>query len=396
MHPSQEIFCAKSKELEGKTIVLAVTSSISAVKTIELARELIRHGATVLPAMSREARKIIHPNSLEYATGNKPVTELTGQTEHIDFFGEKGKADLLVIAPCTANTVGKIAAGIADDAITTIALAAMGSRKPVLIVPAMHQNMMEHPIVKENMEKLRQTGVQVIQPLMEEGTAKLLEKEQLLLEVQKALSEKKLEGKKILIVSGRTEESIDDARVITNKASGKTGIEIAKECYKQGAQVKLMHNNLFGFQGIEEEKATTAEDFYKKTLSELEQGYDWVMLPAAIGDFAVAKAKGKIDSSRTARIELKPRKKLVQEIREKFPHQKVVAFKAVANVSKQELKKIALQKLKKEELEMVVANDIAKGGMGTEDNKVWIVTKKAKKWVEGKKSEIAKEITKHM
>lgn len=396
MHPSKEIFCAKSKELKGKTIVLAITSSISAVKTIELARELVRHGATVLPAMSREATKIIHPNSLEYATGNKPVTKLSGQTEHIDFFGKKGKADLLLIAPCTANTVGKIAAGIADDCIATMALTAIGSKKPVLIVPAMHEAMMENPIVKQNMQKLRQAGATILEPLLEEGTAKLLEKEQVLLEVEKALSEKKFNGKKFLIVSGRTEESIDDARVITNMASGKTGIEIAKECYKQGAQVKLIHNNIFGFRIIEEEKAITVEDFYKKTLKDLEKAYDWVFLPAAIGDFAVAKAKGKIDSGRTARLELKPRKKLVQEIRKKFPNQKIVAFKAVASVSKQELKKIALQKLKKEKLEIVVANDIAKGGMGTEDNKVWIVTKKIKKWAEGKKSEIAKEIIKHI
>ena len=138
------------------------------------------------------------------------------------------------------------------------------------------------------------------------------------------------------------------------------------------------------------------EEFYKKTLKELGKKYHYVILPAAIGDFKINKKKGKIKSDKKIELELIPRKKLVQEIKKKFPKQKIIAFKAVVNVSKEKLLEIAKNKLEKEKLEMVIANDVGKGGIGTEDNKVWIVTKNQEKWIEGKKSAIAREIIKQI
>ena len=135
MHPAQQIFGVKGNSLKQKTIVLGVTSSISAVKTVELVRELIRNSANVETVLGKNAEKIIGKDSLEYATGKAPISHITGQVEHVSLLGEKGDAELLLIAPCTANTIGKIVQGIGDDTISTMALTAIGSGKKVIIVP---------------------------------------------------------------------------------------------------------------------------------------------------------------------------------------------------------------------------------------------------------------------
>ncbi|MBC7114659.1 MAG: DNA/pantothenate metabolism flavoprotein, partial [Archaeoglobi archaeon] len=121
MHPSKSIRGLRSRSLEGKTIILGVTGSIAAVKTVELSRELIRRGAEVIAVMSESAKRIIHPDALHYATGNRVITEITGEVEHVRFCGEGGEADLLLIAPATANTISKISLGIDDTPVTTFA-----------------------------------------------------------------------------------------------------------------------------------------------------------------------------------------------------------------------------------------------------------------------------------
>jgi phosphopantothenoylcysteine decarboxylase/phosphopantothenate--cysteine ligase len=141
MHPSDEIRGVKSNKLSDKRIVLGVTGSIAAVECVKLSRELIRHGAQVFPVMTHSATRIIHPDSLEFATGNKPIIELTGKTEHVSFCGlVKEPVNLLIISPCTANTISKIARGIDDTSVTTFATTAVGSGVPILIVPAMQKN----------------------------------------------------------------------------------------------------------------------------------------------------------------------------------------------------------------------------------------------------------------
>src|SRR3989454_783557 len=140
MHPAERLRGVKSIKLQGKTIVLGVTGSIAAVECVKLAHELIRHGAEVHAVFTRSATEIIHPNALQYATGNPVVTQITGSMEYLEMCGRDGKADLLLIAPCTSNTISKIAQGIDDSTVTTYAANALGSGIPILVAPAAHES----------------------------------------------------------------------------------------------------------------------------------------------------------------------------------------------------------------------------------------------------------------
>src|SRR5690606_41131665 len=178
-HPTLWIQGQKSSSLAGKTIVIGVTGSIGAVRTVELARELIRNGAEGHAGMTEAATRILHPDALHYATGNPAITELGGRVEHVEFCGLKGRADLLLIAPATANTVGKIAFGIDDTPVTSFATTALGSGVPVMVVPAMHESMFRHPAVAENLVKLNSWGIQIVGPRLEEGVAKIAANEEI-------------------------------------------------------------------------------------------------------------------------------------------------------------------------------------------------------------------------
>jgi len=225
MHPADEIRGSKSKILSNKKIVLAVTGSIAAVETILLSRELIRHGAEVFPVMSPNATKIIHPDSLWFATGNKPILELSGKTEHIFFCGKvNNPADLLLISPCTANTISKIAHGIDDTVVTTFATTAIGSGVPILIAPAMHISMYDHKILQENIKKCKEVGVKFVEPQVEKNKAKMADIYEIVSNVIRETGRKDLSNKKILVIGGPSREVIDDVRAITNRSSGKTAI----------------------------------------------------------------------------------------------------------------------------------------------------------------------------
>ncbi len=164
----------KSSALYGVRIVLAVSGSIAAIETPKLARELMRHGAEVVVVMSESAQGIISPEALECIVGKRVITSLTGLCEHIEYCGEwKGRWDLLLICPATANTISKIANGIDDTPVTTFASTALGSRMPLVIAPAMHESMINNPFVQRNIERLKKAGVAFIEPSLEEGKAKL-------------------------------------------------------------------------------------------------------------------------------------------------------------------------------------------------------------------------------
>src|SRR5512137_1284558 len=158
--------------LSGKQIILGVTGSIAAVETVRLAHALRREGALVTAVMTAAATRIIHPDALTYATGHDTVTSLSGRVEHVVFCGDGGCADLLLIAPCTANTLCKIAGGIDDTPVTTFASTALGSGKPVVLVPAMHESMYRHPAVIKNLETLKAMGIIIMDPIIKEGKAK--------------------------------------------------------------------------------------------------------------------------------------------------------------------------------------------------------------------------------
>lgn len=377
-----------SKSIEGKTIVLGITGSIAAVRCVELARELRRHGAAVHAVMTREAQRIIHPEAMHYATGNPVIIELTGSVEHVEFCGIGGKAGLLLIAPCTANTIGKIANGIDDTPVTTFATTAFCSGIPIIIVPAMHESMYNHPIVIENTGKLARLGVEFINPALEEGAAKMAEKEEILLNVERALGRKTLSGRRILITGGATAEAIDPIRLLTNRASGKTGIELALEAYRRGADVALVHRGCIGIQGICEFNVESAREMTNAVLEELNKGYDLLISAAAISDFTVMPYKDKIKSGRDITLTLKPAPKLIKEVRLKYPGLKIIGFKAETGVTEDELIGRARDLMASSNLSMVVANDVSLGGMGTLENNVYIIDKDVKR-VSGAKRKIA-------
>ncbi len=377
--------------LEGKTIVLGITGSIAAVRCVELARELRRRGANVRAVMTASAQKILHMEAMRYATGNPVITEITGDVEHVEFCGIGGRASLFLIAPCTANTIGKIAHGIDDTPVTTFATTAFGSGIPILIVPAMHGSMYDHSIVIENIGKLTELGVEFINPVMEEGAAKIAEKDEIVLRVERELGGKALAGKRILITGGATAEAIDPIRILTNRASGKTGIELALEAFRRGADVTLVHNGCLGIQGICEFKVESAKDMRDTVIEELDKGYDLLISAAAISDFTLEPYETKIKSGREVKLTLKPAPKLIKEARSKFPQLKIIGFKAETGVTVDVLVKRARESLEALALIMVVANDVSGGGMGTDTNDVYLIDDGVKR-VSGTKHEVAKEI----
>jgi len=314
-HPTKGIKGNKSNSLEGKIIVLGITGSIAAVKSVELARELIRHGAEVYAVMTKEAVRIIHPNAMEYATGNSVIIELTGKIEHVQFCGIKGEADLLLIAPSTANTIGKIATGVDDTTVTSFATTALGCKKKILIVPAMHGSMYENSFVAENLAKLEKEGIEIIKPREEENAAKFPAIEEIVLECERAVSKGLLKGKKVMIASGSTQEDIDEIRILTNKASGKTGREIAKECYRQGAKVCIVHNHASIASKIKNLQARTGKEMQETVLEELKKDYNLYITPAALTDFTVEKKNEKISSGKPLSIQFNPASKLVIPLR---------------------------------------------------------------------------------
>lgn len=374
-HPTLWIEGQRSSSLAGKTIVLGVTGSIGAVRVIELARELIRNGAEVHAVMTEAARHILHPDALHYATGNPVITELGGRVEHVEFCGLKGSADLLLIAPATANTIGKIAYGIDDTTVTSFATTALGSGMPLMLVPAMHESMFRHPAVVENLKKLQSWGISIVGPRLEEGVAKIASNEETVLEVERTLGNKTLEGRKIIITSGSTAESLDPIRILTNRASGKTGRELALEAYRRGAEVTLVHRDRLGFSGIKEIFAESAAQMTDAVISELEKGYDILISAAAIADYTADPSPEKIKSGGEFVLKLKPTRKLIKECREKYPELIIVGFKAETGIGRDELFQRANKTLEASKLDLIAANDVAKGGMGTEENEIYLLQK---------------------
>src|SRR5674536_398734 len=270
--------------LEGKTVIVGVTGSIAAVETIKLIRKLRRMGAAVHVVTTLAARRIIHTNALEYASQNPVINELTGKVEHVAFLGKGGSADLLLIAPCTANTIGKIARGIDDTPVTTCAVTAIGSGKPVVIVPAMHLSMYSQPFVKENIDRLGEL-VHFVWPRIEEDRAKFADMSEIVLTVERLLSRWDLAKKKVLITSGATIEALDPIRILTTRSSGRTGREIAYEAFRRGADVTIVHNS--NAQLVNQIHVESAAEMSNAVLTELDKGYDIFINTAAISDLSL-------------------------------------------------------------------------------------------------------------
>lgn len=381
-----------SDSLSGKTVVVGVTGSIAAVRAIDLIRDLIRRGAEVHCVMSPAAQQILHPYALEYASSNPVITEITGRVEHVLFCGVKGKADLLLIAPATANTIGKMACGIDDTPVTTFATTALGSCKPVMVVPAMHEAMYCHPAVIRNLETLRSMNVVLIDPRIEEGKAKIADNSRIVLEIERLLGPNDLKGKKILITSGSNAESVDPIRILTNRASGKTGTEIALEAYRRGADVAIVHRFKQGLP-FKEIYAESAREMLDAVLFELSSGYDALISAAAIADYTVDPSAEKIKSGQDLVLRLKPTRKIIRAVRDAYPDLRIVGFKAETFISEGELARRAVESMQSAGLDLVVANDVGSGGIGMDENRVMIIDKNGNKtWAAGRKNVIARRV----
>ncbi|MEI6294061.1 MAG: bifunctional phosphopantothenoylcysteine decarboxylase/phosphopantothenate--cysteine ligase CoaBC, partial [Methanomicrobiales archaeon] len=283
--------------LEGKCIVLGVTGSIAATEVVRLSHELRREGAIVQGVMSQAACGILSPDALTYATGRETITRCTGMVEHVEYCGVGGKADLFLVAPCTANSIGKIACGIDDTPVTTFATTAVGRGIPVLIAPAMHESMYRHPAVIDNLETLRRWGIDIIPPRIDEGRAKIAGIEEIVLHVKRALGGMGLTGKKVLITSGACRESVDDVRVLTTRSTGMMGRALALEAFRLGANVTVVHRDRFPC--VTNINVSSAGEMRGAVLSECASGnVDYYLSAAAISDFAPDPVKGKIPSGK--------------------------------------------------------------------------------------------------
>ena len=387
-HPSKDIVETKGNELKEKRIVLCITGSVAAFQCSETARELMRHGAQVFAVMSQMAQKIIHPYLMEWATGNPVVTELTGKIEHVALTGEypRSRADLILVAPATANTISKIACGIDDTPVTSVVSAAFGLNIPMLVVPAMHESMYRHPIVTENMKKLQGLGVEFIEPRIQEGKAKIATTEEIVNAVIRKLGAKDMAGSRVLVTAGPTIEYIDPIRVITNKSSGKMGIAVAEEAQRRGAQVTLVygHGTAPPPSGMKILSAETTKQMYDLVLSELKAvRYDVLIATAAAADFGPESSfKEKVDSHTTREFEVKLKSlpKIIDQVKRVSPKTFLVAFKAEYNVSDQELVERAQKRLKNSRADFIVANDVGREGAGfqTDTDEAFVVGKDKK------------------
>jgi phosphopantothenoylcysteine decarboxylase/phosphopantothenate--cysteine ligase len=368
--------------LNGKLVVVAVTGSIAAVEVVRLIHSLRRCGASVQAVMSPAATGIISPESLTYASGRPVITRITGMVEHVTYCGDGGSADLLLVAPCTANTISKIACGIDDTPVTTFVTTALGSGVPVLVVPAMHHSMYRHPAVRENLERIRSWSVGIVDPRVEEGKAKIADNETIVLWCERIMLGHPLKGRRVLITSGPCREIIDDVRVLTTRSTGLMGRALALEAFRLGADVTVVHRDAFPcITNVPADSAAEMREAVHRCFS-TGGGADIYISAAAISDFIPKKFKGKIPSGKQTRLELEPQPKLLDEvIRQWAPL--TVAFKLGTAPEKQ-----ADQMLAKG-VTAVLMN--APGTMGSPDGEYTLLSSHGQTKMKGSKDAVAHE-----
>ena len=396
--PLKDIRSSAGDELEGKRLVLCVTGSVASIEVPALARELMRHGADVNVVMSEAAERLVRPDTLQWATGNPVVRKLTGETEHVKLAGDwSGRAQLVLIAPCTANTISKVALGIDDTPVTTVASMALGGGIPFLICPAAHEPMYRNPAVQANIRSLQERGVEFVGPRTEEGKAKMSTVGEIVAAVIKSLTEPDLKGVKILVTGGPTAEFIDPVRVITNLSSGKTGLALAKEAFKRGANVcYVFGGDLAPPSQFRSKRVRTTDEMRETVLRELASGgYDVLVSAAAPADFVPAsRARTKIPTKDgNVTLVLVPTTKIIDEARRRWPKLLLVAFKAETTGTQGELLSSMRKFKEKSRVDIVVGNDVSRGkGFGSDTNSVLILGRRPAMLTERSKESIAKAV----
>jgi len=394
MHPTHDIRSSRSGLLDGKKIVIGITGSIAAVECVKLARELVRHGADVHAVMTPRACEIVGPYAIEFGTGNQVITELTGAVEHVSLCGDvEGRADLILVAPCTANTLGKMVCGIDDSPVTTFLTTGIGTGIPVLVVPAMHNTMYEHPKVRENIKTAGEMGVRFVDPVFEEKKAKMATVPRIVEEVIRLLGGGSMAGERVLVVTGATREPVDDMRFLTNRATGRTGVSLAVQAWRRGADVLLMAGeNVCDIPShIEQMRFRSTRDLLRKVeiLSNEWGAPSVAYFSAGISDYAPVKMEGKMPSGeKDMKLDLEPTPKVIERFRKLFQDTFLVGYKAESLGDSTELLKRAFRRLKEVGMDGVVANDLS--DVTENSNQIFFLTpsKEAFK-VRGSKDEIA-------
>ena len=367
--------------MEKKNILLGVTGGIAAYKMASVASSLTKQGHEVHVVMTESAQEFISPVTFRAITGLPVETDLFSEPEkhEVKHISLADKTDIALIGPATANIIGKIANGIADDLLSTIITAIT---VPVIIAPAMNVNMFNNPIIQENLDYLSNKGYKILTPSEGMlacgyvGKGRLPEPNVLVEYILKGLTKNDLKGKKVLVTAGPTKEEIDPVRYLTNYSSGKMGYALAKRASYRGAEVKLLSGptSLEDPIEVEVEKIKSAQDLYEKVINQMEE-YDIIIMAAAVADFTpetISENKIKKNNEDYMDLRLKRTKDIIKEIsKNKDNNQIVVGFAAESK----DLITNAREKLKKKNLDMIIANDIKnKEIFGSDESEVIIIT----------------------
>ena len=372
--------------LKDKNILLGVTGGIAAYKIANLASMLKKQGANVKVIMTENACQFITPMTFETLTAQKVYIDTFDRNfefkvDHI----ELGKwADVFLIAPATANVIGKLANGIADDMLTTTALA---MRCPIVVSPAMNTTMFENKVVKHNIMKLRTYGMDIIMPASghlacgDSGAGKMPEPEMLLEYIKRAVYKKKdLVGKKVCVSAGPTREAIDPVRYISNNSTGKMGVEIAKMAAYRGAKVSLIMgpSNVFVPDFINRIDIKSAEDMYEEIMK-ISDSQDIIIKAAAVADYTPANYSDEKIKKKDGdlSIELSRTKDILKELGERKENNPKKQFICGFSMETENMEENSKNKLAKKNADMIVANNVKVegAGFGTDTNVVTIFTK---------------------
>jgi phosphopantothenoylcysteine decarboxylase/phosphopantothenate--cysteine ligase len=365
--------------LSGKRILLGVTGSIAAYKAVDVLRRLKESGADVRVVMTKNATRFISPLTFETLSGKPVLCDefqdwARSSIGHIDVAANQ---DLALIAPATANIVGKAAAGIADDALTT---ALMALECPVVMAPAMNDRMYRNPVLRRNIQFLKEQGVRFIEPETgplacgTTGQGRLADPSRIVQEITSMLVSQDLAGVTILVTAGPTREPIDMVRFISNPSSGKMGYAIAAAARDRGAQVVLISgpSHLPLPYGVKTVRVLSADDMYRAVMEHIE-GTQIVIMAAAVSDFKPAVfTDRKIKKHEAPTIlQLEPTRDILLELGKTAGKRFLVGFAAETDNMRQN----ALKKLQEKNLDMIVANDLVRAGagFGTDTNAVTII-----------------------
>lgn len=370
--------------LKGKHVLLGVTGSIAAYKIANLASMLVKLNADVHVIMTKNAEQFISPVTFETLTGNKVIDDTFERNSgyHVAHIAMAAEADIVMIAPATANVIAKLAHGIADDMLTSTMLACTA---PILLSPAMNTHMYDNPVTQENMRKLESLGYQLIEPAAghlacgDTGKGKMPEPEMLLdCILQEIACEKDMVGKKVLVTAGPTRESLDPVRYITNHSTGKMGYAIAENAARRGAEVTLVSGptQLKKPRFMKVIDVTTAEEMFQ-AVNDVFDTQDIILMAAAVADYrptTVADHKIK-KSDGEMNIPLERTTDIIGTLTQRKKQQFICGF----SMETQNMLENSRAKLAKKNLDMIVANNlkVAGAGFGTDTNIVTVITKDA-------------------